>query len=243
MNVLLIAQKKQLKDLLEEHLTPIGFEIEQITDPFQAIQRFEEVKPEMIIFNAAEFPRHWKPLLKLLREEKSKEESVFIILRGEDFPFEEAAKASYLGVNGIIKNDLTDKKEMRHLTELFKRYQSIKDQRKFHRLIPLESDRLQLLFTNPQTMAIATGKLAEISIQGAGFLPTSPAMIKGLKRGEELALCSLRIGRDIISLNCRVTRSKNELGLQFKSFATGGHHKLFNFIQKHSERSLKKAVS
>lgn len=243
MKVLIIAQKKQLKDLLEQHLTPIGFEIEQITDPFEAIQRFEELQSELIIFNAAEFPRHWKPLLKLLREEKSKEESVFIILRGEDFPFEEAAKASYLGVNGIIKNDLTDKKEMRHLTELFKRYRSIKDQRKFHRLIPLESDRLQLLFTNPQTMAIATGKLAEISIQGASFLPTSPAMIKGLKRGEELALCSLRIGRDIISLNCRVTRSKNELGLQFKSFATGGHHKLFNFIQKHSERSLKKAVS
>ncbi len=243
MKVLTIAQEKQLKDLLEEHLAPIGFEIEQITDPSEAIQRFEELQPEMIIFNAADFPEHWKLLLKLLREEKSKEESIFIILCSEDFPFEEAAKASYLGVNGIIKNDLADKKEMRRLTELFKRYRSIQDQRKFHRLIPSESDRLQLLFTNPQTMAIVTGKLAEISIQGASFLPSSRAMIKGLKRRHELALCSLRIGRDIISLNCRVTRSKNELGLQFKSFATGGHHKLFNFIQKHSERSLKKAVS
>jgi len=243
MKILIIAQEKELKDLLAQHLAPIGFEIEQITDPSEAIQRFEELQPEMIIFSAADFPEHWKLLLKLLREEKSKEESIFIILCGEDFPFEEAAKASYLGVNGIIKDDLADKKEMRRLTELFKRYRSIQDQRKFHRLIPLESDRLQLLFTNPQTMAIVTGKLAEISIQGASFLPSSPAMIKGLKRGQELALCSLRIGQNIISLNCRVTRSKNELGLQFKSFTTGGHHKLFNFIQKHSERSLKKAVS
>ena len=243
MKILAITQEKQLKDILEEHLAPVGFEIEQIADPLEAIQRFEESQPEMIIINVVEFPEHWKLLLKLLREEKSKEQSVFIILHGEDFSFEEAAKASYLGVNGIIKNDLTDKKEMRHLTELFKRYRSIQDQRKFHRLIPSESDRLQLLFTNPLTMAIVTGRLTEISIQGASFLPFSRAMIKGLKRGHELALCSLRIGRDMISLNCRVTRSKKELGLQFKSFATGGHHKLFHFIQKHSERSLKKAVS
>ena len=81
------------------------------------------------------------------------------------------------------------------------------------------------------------------SIKGASFLPADPAGTSDLKRGQRLPFCSLRAGEDIIALTCKVTRNRRELGLQFKSFETGGHHKLFQYIQSRSTRDLKSATA
>ena len=243
MKVLIVARNDEFKKLLTYHLKPVGFEIVHYRDPVKAIDNFEELDPQMILFHSQDFPRHWKPLLKLLREKKSKEEAVFILIKDPDFQIEEAAKASHLGINGMISADLKDKKEIHHLEELFRRYRSLKDKRKFHRLVPKKLDRIQLMFTHPYSLCIITGSLAEISIQGASFNPVDPFVTSDLKRGQEIPLCSMRVGEDVISLLCRVTRNKREMGLQFKSFETGGHHRLFNYIQSRAERELKNAVS
>ena len=88
-----------------------------------------------------------------------------------------------------------------------------------------------------------TGKLAEVSIQGASFKPNDPAQTADLKRDQEIDTCSLRVGTQIISVICRVTRNKGDIGLQFKSFEIGGHHILFDYIQNHAERELKVSVA
>lgn len=241
MKALVVARSEALKNLLAYHLKPVGFEIVYYSDPVKLIDNLEELDPEMILCSAVDFPRHWKTLVKVLRENRSKEECVFIILAGE-LPFEEAAKATHLGVNGIIGADLTDKQQIRHLGQLFRRYRSVKDKRRFHRLILTPEDRLQLVFAHPRSSAIITGALVEISIQGASFKPVDQEATSDLRRGEEIPLAALRVGEDIITLICRVTRNKGELGLQFKSFETGGHHKLFQYIQSRSERELKSAI-
>ncbi len=242
MKALIVARNDEIKNLLTYHLKPVGFEIVHYKDPVKAIDNFEELDPQMILFHGQDFPRHWKPLLKLLREKKSKEEAVFILIKAPDFPMEEAAKASHLGINGMISADLKNKEEIYHLEELFRRYKSVKDKRKFHRLVPKNLDRIQLMFTHPYSTVIVTGSLAEISIQGASFKPADPSVTSDLKRDQEIPLCSLRVGEDVISLLCRVTRNKKEMGLQFVSFETGGHHKLFRYIQSRGGRELKAAV-
>ena len=242
MKVLIVSASDRAKGQLAYHLKPVGFEIVHYNDPVKAIDNLEELNPELILFQTGDFPRHWKPFLKLLREKKSKEEAVFIIMAGEEFPFEEAAKAAHLGANGIVGTDL-DKKEVQRLEELLRRYRSVKDKRKFHRLVPTQRDRLGFMLTHPLSLTIVTGRLSDISIQGASFIPTHPALTKDLKKGEEIPACSLRVGQEVISVLCRVTRNRQDIGLQFRSFETGGHHKLFNYIQSHSERELKGALS
>ena len=154
----------------------------------------------MVIVHAGDFPRHWKPLLSSLRESRGKEQCIFVVLKGNDFPFEEAAKANFLGANGILDASLPEKELVYRLEELFRRYKAMKDPRKFHRLIPGDRDRLQLVFTHPEAMKMVTGRLAEISIQGATFLPVEPGMTGGLQRGVELPYCSLRVGDSVTSL-------------------------------------------
>jgi hypothetical protein len=241
MKALIFARNEALKNLLAYHLKPLGFEILYSSDPVTLLENLEELDPEMILASAADFPRHWKTLIKVVRERRSKEECVFILLAGH-LPFEEAAKATHLGVNGIVGADPADKQQVRQLGQVFRRYRSLKDQRRFHRLILTPQERAQLVFVHPRSSAIITGSLSEISIQGASFKPVDMDSTSDIRRGEELALAALRVGEHIISLCCRVSRNRGELGLQFTSFETGGHHKLFQFIQSRAERELKAAV-
>jgi len=241
MKAVVVARGDALKNTLSYHLKPLGFEVLCTSDPVKLLDSLEELEPELILVSAADFPRHWKPLVKVLRERRTKEECVFILLAAE-LPLEEAAKATHLGVNGIVGADLSDRQQARQLARLFRRYRSVKDQRRFHRLPLGPRDRVQLVFVHPRSSAIVTGQLSEISIQGAGFKPSSPDSAADLKRGEEIPLAALRVEEDIVSLSCRVTRNRGELGLQFTSFETGGHHKLFRFIQDRGARELKDAM-
>ncbi len=243
MKLIIIAKNDEIKNFLSYHLKPVGFEVFDFDSPLEVIDNMDEIAPDMILFHAGDFPREWKPLLKLLRDTKNKEEVVFILLKPDNFPFEEAAKANHLGVNGIISADFQEKQQVHQLEELFRRYRSLKDQRRFHRLAPGPQDRIKLMFTHPYKLSIVTGKLMEISIQGASFMPDDPSQTRDLKRGQELPLCSLRVGDDVISLLAQISRNKKEIGLQFRSFETGGHHKLFQYIQSHSERELKNAIT
>jgi DNA-binding response OmpR family regulator len=241
MKLLVVAQRKDLKDLISYHLNPIGFEILYYSDPVKVVDSIEELQPDMLVFNAVDFPRHWKPVLKLLREHLSKEQAVFVIL-AQDPPFEEAAKATYLGANGIIDANLPEKQQMQRLEELYRRYGSLKDKRRFHRLIPTQADNLKLIFSHPRTLAIVTGSLVEISIKGASFYPDDPSQTADLVRDDVLQHCTLSVDDDPMSVNARVTRNEETIGLQFKSFETGGHHKLFEYIRDRSQRELKSAV-
>jgi len=241
MKALVVARNESLKNLLSYHLKPLGFEVLFSSDPVAVLESLEELEPEMLLVSAVDFPRHWKTLIKVLRERRSKEECVFILL-AEELPFEEASKAAHLGVNGIVGADLSDKQHVRRLGQVFRRYRSLKDQRRFHRLVLGPREKAQLVFVHPRTSAIITGALSEISIQGAGFKPVDLDSTSDLRRGEELSMAALRIGEHIISLSCRVSRNRGELGLQFTSFEPGGHHKLFQFIRSRAERELKAAV-
>jgi methylmalonyl-CoA mutase cobalamin-binding subunit len=242
MKALVVARSDALKNLLAYHLKPLGFEVFYYSDPVKVLESLEELDPEMILASAVDFPRHWKTLIKVLREKRSKEECVFVLLAGS-LPFEEAAKATHLGVNGIVGADLSDKQQVRQLAQLYRRYRSVKDQRCFHRLVLTARDRVQLVFVHPRNLSIVTGSLAEISIQGAGFKPTDVESTADLRRGEEIPLAALRVGEDIVTLVCRVSRNRGELGLQFTSFESGGHHKLFRFIRSRVERELKEAIA
>jgi len=242
MKALVVARNDALKNLLAYHLKPLSFEVIYFSDPVKALDELDALEPDMILVSAVDFPRHWKTLAKVLREKRTKEECVFVLLAGS-LPFEEAAKATHLGVNGIVGVDLSDKQQVRQLAQLYRRYRTVKDQRRFQRLVLTARERLQLVFVHPRSSAIVTGSLSEISIQGAGFKPADPASTADLRRGEEIPLAALRVGEDIVTLACQVSRNRGELGLQFNSFEPGGHHKLFRYIRSQASRELREAIS
>jgi hypothetical protein len=119
----------------------------------------------------------------------------------------------------------------------------MKEKRNFTRLVPTEEDSLGFAFTNPLRLRLVLGKIKEISIQGASFYPSSASQVTDLPVGQEIPHASLKVGDEVITVRCRLTRNREELGFQFLSFQEGGHHKLLKYIQERPERALKNAIA
>jgi len=243
MKLLLVASSKEHANVLGYHLKPLGFELEQETDPVRAIQRFEEMQPQTILFDAVDFPRHWKPLLKLVRDKKPREEVIFLLVTASDFPMEDGAKAAHLGANGILGRNLSDKKELYRLEEIIRRYRSVRDKRNYTRLVPSAPERVGFAFTHPLRLSFVTGAVRELSIQGSSFLPSVSTAVADLPVGIEIPHCSLKVEDAVISVDCKLTRNREELGFQFLGFGEGGHNTLLKYIESRAQRELKSATA
>jgi len=243
MKMLLVAAGTGFANVLGYHLGPLGFTVEYTDDPLRAIEKLDEIDLQAILFHAGDFPRLWKPLLKLAREKKPREELVFLLIAPKDFELEDAAKAAHLGVNGIMGEDLGEKKQLSRLEEIIRRYLALRDKRSFARLVPSEQEELGFAFTHPVRLALVTGKVREISIQGSSFHPHRPSAASDLAVGSEIPRCSLKFEDRIISVTCKLTRNREELGFQFLTFEEGGHAALLRYIQARSARALKGATA
>ena len=241
--MILVAAGSAHVTALGYHLKPLGFTLEHHADPISVIEHIDEMDPQAILFNTADFPRHWKALLKMVREKKAREDLIFLLVAPEGFEMEDAAKAAHLGANGILKENLSDKHELYRIEEIIRRYRSVQDKRSFTRLVPQESDQIGMAFTHPRRLSLVMGRIREISIQGSSFLPANTSVVADLSVGSELKDCSLKVDNQIILVSCKVTRNREELGLQFLTFEEGGHHALLKYIQSRAERALKSATS
>jgi hypothetical protein len=243
MKMVLVAAGGQHVSALAYHLKPLGFTLEHFTDPIPVIERLEIIDPQAILFHAGDFPRHWKSLLQIARETKPREDLIFLLVVPNDFEMEDAAKAAHLGVNGILQPNFVEKQELYRMEEIIRRYLSVQDKRSFTRLVPQQPDELGFAFTHPRRLAFVNGRVREISIQGSSFLPFRPSAVADLAVGTEIKDCSLKVEDAIISVSCKVTRNREELGFQFLSFGEGGHHALLKYIQSSAERALKNATA
>jgi hypothetical protein len=244
MKLLLVAAGDRHLNVLGFHLRPLGFTIEHLADPVEAVERLDEIEPEAVLFHAGDFPRHWKPALKMAREHHTREELIFVLIAPSDFEMEEAAKAAHLGANGIVGADLTDKKELYRLEELFRRYRPVDDKRTVIRVVPDADEALLFAFTHPARRSLVAGKIREISIQGASFKPAAGAAVSDLEAGCRVPVCSLKLAeRSIVDMSAKVTRNRAEMGFQFLDFEADGRARLLAWIEARNERALKSAAA
>lgn len=232
MKILLVALKEETEKVLYRHLHPRGFEIIHYWNPIKAMDNIEEIRPDLILFSSEDFPRHWKPFLILLRQTFSRDKAVFILLKGKIFPFEEAAKALYLGVNGIISEDFSDRRRMKHIEDVLSRYKTTGENRGFDRYIPLEDNELEFIFTHPVTLNLITGFIYDISIEGASFKPDSPQLTVDLSLDSEIPYCSLTLENTVISLSAKVVRNNEIIGLRFTQIDDENRQLLKEYLEK-----------
>jgi len=242
MKILLVAEKESTKDSLILHLVPRGFDLIHYRNPIKAMDNIDEIAPDAVFFSAEDFPRHWKPFLQLLRMSFSKENTTFILLKGDVFPFEEAAKAKHLEVNGIIRENLEDRKEYRKLEELLSRYTALIEERNVARYIPESSDQVEFMFTHPHNHAIITGSIFDLSPTGAAFEPDEPDKTKGLPVGTEVRRCSLRIDKEYFTFPAKIIRNEGRLALQFLDMEKRVASAIADFIELRPQRELQQVL-
>ena len=213
MKALLLVDDDRVADIARFYLRPLGFEAIRYRSPVKAIDNLDEIAPDAVVVSARDYPRHWKIVTSVIRSERGKEDCVIVLLKGEYFPFEEAAKAASLGVNGVVRDALNDRREQAQFQRLLKRYVVVDEARVAERVTPEPWDRLDFMFAHPRSLAPVAGKLETVSASGFSFAPDSHALVSDLEAGSAIEDCSLRAGDRIISLSCRIARADRVLAL------------------------------
>lgn len=216
MKALLIVEDDAIADIVKFYIHPLGLDIIRYRDPIKALDNLDEIAPDAVIMSARDFPRHWKTIVVDVRASRPKSACAIVLLKGAYFPFEEAAKAAYLEVNGVIKEDLADKAELGRFQAILKRYIRLEDARASDRYVPCGWDNLGFAMSHPFTFMPIPGKIEVLSTSGLSFVPDSPALVADIEPGTVIEDASLRIGDRILTLPCRLQRNSGTLALSFE---------------------------
>ncbi len=232
MKLLLILASDKNYEMISTYVKPLGFELIWYKHVLKAMDNIDEIDPTGIIISASDFPRHWKVLVQFVRNERPKETTPIIILRGEKFLLEETSKAFYLGVSGIVSENLKEPMEIDRLQSILSRYVPVEEKRKAERY-KLEQDiHMDFMFSHPGNGRIITGKIKDISKTGLSFQPDNEELLNDVPLSAELPNCSLRLGQEIISPVCRLVKSGEIISLEFAAFSDLDQEILNDYLER-----------
>jgi hypothetical protein len=218
-------------NLISLYVKPLGFELIRYNHVLKAMDNLDEIDPQAIIVSARDYPRHWKILVQFVRSERSKETCPIIILKGDTFPLEETSKAFYLGVSGIVAEDLEDSTEIERLQGILGRYIPVDERRRSRRFHTEKWQRFGLVIMCPKNKTLITGEVKTISTGGLSFLPDNPSFMKDIFLDMKLPECSLRAGDLILSPVCRLARTGRVVSMEFLSFPAGEQESLNKYLE------------
>lgn len=239
MKALLLVDNDRIADIARFYLRPLGFEAIRYRNPVKAIDNLDEISPDAVVMSARDFPRHWKIVTRVIRSQRGKDDCIIVLLKGEYFPFEEAAKAVSLGVNGVVRDSLDDRREQAQFQRLLKRYVVVDESRVSDRVAPEPWDRLDFMFAHPRSLAPVAGRLETVSNSGFSFSPDSPALVSDLEPGVNIEDCSLRAGDRIISLSCTLVRVNHVLGLTISAMQDDDRRYYEAYLASCPEREMR----
>lgn len=240
MRIILVAEREELGKHIRHHFHPQGTELIQYANPIKAMDNIDEIDPDVVLFSAVDYPRHWKTFLNFLRGTSSRERVVFVLLTRDDLSYEEASKAQHLGVNGIVGENLEDRRELGRLRELVARYKEVIESRQDKRYVPGEAETVTFTFSHPTTLQAVLGSVEDISATGLRFRPDSTAAIQDLEPDARLEICTLRVGRDFVSPVCRIVRNRGSIGLKFEALQDSDREAINSYLMNRTQRELER---
>jgi hypothetical protein len=215
MKLLVILASDGIFKTISENINPLGFDCIRYQHVLKALDNIDEVDPTGVIISAGDFPRHWKIVVQFIRYERDKETCPIIILKGKDFSLEEASKAFYLGVNGVVAENLSNPVEIDRLQKVLGRYVDIADKRRNSRYHLEPWTDIGFCSVTPLNRRLITGQVKTISNNGLSFRPEPSLNLDDLTSNLELAECSLRLGKDILNPICRLVRIVQDVSVEF----------------------------
>jgi len=233
MKLMLVLGNDTTHNIIERYLTSFGFDMVRYTHILKAMDNIDEIDPHAIIISAQDFPRHWKTMVQFIRKERSKDRCPIIILKGDNFDMEEASKASYLKVSGIVNEHIKTITEIDQIHEIISRYIYVpaKEKRSRRRFSTETWQRFGFVCIRPDTQTLVTGTVKEISSSGISFLPDNVASFQTMPVQRELTECSLRTGDSILSPVCRAVHTDNLTLLTFLYFPQGEQETLDTYLE------------
>ncbi len=211
MILMMVKNEGKLASGLSRALAPYGVNVIHYRHPLKALDNLTETDPRIILFDWVDFPRHWKILVKYLREEFPKDEKVILLFGEVHPPLDEANKALFLGVNGLLTFDGSATNLADKIREVFLRYGTFEEDSGSTALT--KAGTMSFVFRHPRRKHLVTGVFLHLEEDTATFKPDFGHETADLNAGDELLDGSLRLLDALIVLNARVLRNTGQLHL------------------------------
>ncbi len=213
MKTLLILEDKELSKTLMLSLKSLGMSVLHYRDPIKALDNLPELDPDAVLISAVDYPRHWKPIAAAIRATKDRSSCMIVLIKGNYFSFEEAAKAALLEINGVVQSNLQDKAELGRLLALFRRYFHI-DEKTHIKPEAIDTAIVDFVFMHPKTCNLIMGQIETLEEDSLTFMPDYPPLVKDLEAMSDIESAYLQVLGETSTISCTLTR--NELPLAFK---------------------------
>lgn len=215
MKVMLVSDSAELRPIIQEAFSYHNADVIHYDNPIKAMDNIDEIEPDVVLFAATDFPRHWKPFVAYLRNTFSRREAVFVLLSSEAFDPEEAQKAEHLQVNAVITEAGPNRETTQRIRGIVTRYYQKLDIRSAARYMPSRADEISFCFTNPYTFRIVPGQVIDISSGGLQFRPDSEEEINHLDAYAVITAASMRLAESIMPMKLKIVRVTDTIAFEF----------------------------
>lgn len=233
MVIMIVAEDTALKARFNSFFGNLGYSVIQYNHPLKAMDNISEIEPDVLICSSSDYPRHWKLIVKQIRDTRERDATAVILTVAAQFDSEEADKAAFLGVNILYPERLETVEDFRELDSRISRYKTPPERSRVFTWIPDETDRVSLIFRHPGDFRMISGRLTELSPAGGVFRPDDPGDIIGLEAGDVINGGSMRAGQTLLSLKARIIRNSGTLSLAFIEFDEDGFQSLMDEMSLH----------
>lgn len=231
MKAMIIADSDETVRNVERYVSPLGFDSVHYRSAVKALDNIGEIEPDAVFISSGDFPRHWKAIVQFIRSDTGKDRTVIVLLTGDRFTAEDADKAIHIGVQAIVRETLDSAEDEPKLAQVFARYKSVEGPAGTARYAYENlAEKAAFMFTNPLTEAIVTGRLERLDPEGLQFRPDVPSSAADLCEGDRVGECSLKLGEDLISADCKVRKGGTILRLDFENLGERERKKIEAFI-------------
>ncbi len=194
---------------IREYLEPLGCGVVHYRSPLKAMDNLAEIDPQVILYAQMDFPRHWKVLLSMVRQEKSKEECVFVLYnKGTEVPATEAEKAAFLEVNAILSLDKGTKDFVERFQDVYLRHRNFP-------VLPtstsLQHSGWSMVFPHPTREHLVNGILVQIDRIGGLFRPDSRKSTVDIEPRTLIPQVTIKFDEGIVECPIRIYRNAGQL--------------------------------
>lgn len=238
MKAIIISDESSTISKLDYALVSAGFDTIIYRWLLKALDNIEEIRPNLVIVSASEYPRHWKTLTQFIASGIGGDKTKVFLLSLNPMNEEEIDKAKALGISGFIYG--TDDEDLQEFkTKLFELFPSpnlpankttvvehteedyeddiptVSGIQENHKL-SFKQESVCLVFMNPKNGKLVTGSVISYENKTVHFKPDYPNKIESLTSGDIINYLTLEIDNAACSYRGEVIMNNNELLLRLE---------------------------
>lgn len=240
MKAIIISDEENVISKLDETLVANGFDTIIYRWLLKALDNIEEIRPDLVIVSANEYPRHWKTLTQFITSGIGGDRTKVFLLTLNPLGGDETEKARALGIKGFVPS--VDEDGLEILTSLLtEQFPSLKKEEEpviipepkveidkpayefnedeiptvsalqENRQVIFDPNSASLIFVNPKTGKMITGSVVSYENKTVHFNSDSPEKTKMLSSGDMIETLTFELDGKIHNYTAEVMMNIDSL--------------------------------